>query len=146
MIVAARTATAQRKRKLYGEDESATVWISQNTQKGSQTEPLAQATPELGVLKGRWVRRDGGYTIVIKSVDPSGTIDATYSNPKPIGVSKAEASTESGALNVFLELRGQGYPGSTYTLTYDPKSDCLLGIYFHAVLQQNFGVIFQRVK
>ena len=107
---------------------------------------MPRPRPELGVLKGRWVRRDGGYTIVIKSVDPSGTIDATYSNPKPIGVSKAEVSADAGALNVFLELRDQGYLGSTYTLTYDSKCDCLLGIYFHAVLQQKFGVIFQRVK
>jgi hypothetical protein len=107
---------------------------------------LAQATPEFGVVKGRWVRPDGGYTIVIKGVDPSGRMDATYFNPNPINVSKAEVSGQGGALRVFLELRGAGYPGSTYTLTYEPRSDTLVGIYFQAVVQQKFDVIFQRAK
>jgi len=96
------------------------------------------------VLKGRWVRRDGNYTIDIRGIDPSGKIDATYFNPNPVDVVKAQASTEDGALNLFLELQGPRHPGSTYTLVYDPKSGCLLGIYFHAVTQQKFAVIFQR--
>jgi hypothetical protein len=107
---------------------------------------LAQATTEFGALKGRWVRPDGGYVIVIKSVDPSGKMDATYFNPNPINVSKAEVSREGVALRVFLELRGAGYPGSTYTLTYEPRSDSLTGVYFQAVMQQKFDVIFQRAK
>jgi hypothetical protein len=107
---------------------------------------LAQATPEFGVLKGRWVRPDGGYVIVIKSVDPSGKIDATYLNPNPINVAKAEVSREGGALRAFLELRGAGYPGSTYTLTYEPRSDSLIGVYFQAVMQRKFDVVFQRAK
>ena len=107
---------------------------------------LAQATTEFGVLKGRWVRPDGGYVIVIKSVDPSGKMDATYFNPNPINVSKAEVSRDGVALRVFLELRGAGYPGSTYTLTYEPRSDSLTGVYFQAVMQQKFDVIFQRAK
>ena len=107
---------------------------------------LAQTTPELGVLKGRWVRPDGGYAITIRSVDSSGKIDATYANPNPINVSKAEVSQEGGALRVFLELRGAGYPGSNYTLTYEPRSDRLVGVYFQAVLQQKFDVIFRRAQ
>src|SRR5262245_59611983 len=107
---------------------------------------LAQTTSEFGVLKGRWLRPDGGYVIVIKSVDPNGKMDATYFNPNPINVSKAEVSREGGALRVCLELRGPGYPGSTYTLTYEPRSDSLTGVYFQAVMQQKFDVIFQRAK
>ncbi len=107
---------------------------------------VAQATTDLGGLKGRWVRPDGGYVIVIKGVDPSGKMDAAYLNPNPINVSKAEVSRDGGALKVFLELRGAGYPGSTYTLTYDPRSDSLTGVYFQAVMQQKFDVIFQRAK
>jgi hypothetical protein len=34
----------------------------------------------------------------------------------------------------YFELRAPGYPGSTYTLTYDPQRDQLQGIYFHAAL------------
>ena len=67
---------------------------------------LAQATPEFAELIGRWVRTDGGYTIVIKSVDPNGKIDATYANPNPINISRAEASVEGSSLRIFIELRG----------------------------------------
>ncbi len=87
---------------------------------------LAQ-TPEFAELIGRWVRTDGGYTIVIKSVDPNGKIDATYANPNPINISRAEASVEGSSLRIFIELRGAGYPGSTYTLTHVPTGDRLTG-------------------
>jgi len=107
---------------------------------------LAQATPELAILIGRWVRADGGYAIVIKSIDPSGKMEATYSNPNPISVSKAEVSVEGGTLRIFIELRGVGYPGSTYTLTYVPTGDRLTGVYFQAAVQQKFEVVFQRAK
>jgi hypothetical protein len=107
---------------------------------------LAQATPEFTKLIGRWVRTDGGYGIVIKSVDPSGKLDATYANPNPINVSKAEASVEASSTRIFIELRGVGYPGSTYTLTYVPTADRLTGVYFQAVIQQKFDVVFLRAR
>jgi hypothetical protein len=107
---------------------------------------LAQATPEFATLLGRWVRPDGGYAIVIKSVDPSGKMDANYSNPNPIPVSKADVSVEGGSLRIFIELRGVGYPGSTYTLTYVPTGDRLTGVYFQAAIQQKFDVVFLRAR
>jgi hypothetical protein len=107
---------------------------------------LAQATPEFGKLIGRWVRTDGGYAIVIKSIDPIGKIDATYANPNPINVSKAEASVEGGSLRIFIELRGAGYPGSTYTLTHVPTGDSLTGEYFQAAIRQKFDVVFLRAR
>jgi hypothetical protein len=107
---------------------------------------LAQATPELAILIGRWVRTDARYTIIIKSVDPGGKMDATYSNPNPINVSKAEVSVEGGALKLFIELRDVGYPGSTYTLTYVPAGDRLTGIYYQAAIQQKFDIVFQRAR
>jgi hypothetical protein len=73
-------------------------------------------------------------------------MDATYSNPNPINVSIAEASREGGTVKLFLELRGPGYPVSTYALNYDPISGRLIGVYFQAVLQQKFNVVFQRAK
>ncbi len=45
-------------------------------------------------LIGRWVRPDGGYTLLIKAVNEDGIIDAEYFNPNPINVSKAQVSTE----------------------------------------------------
>ena len=82
----------------------------------------------------------------IRSVDPSGKIDAAYLNPKPINITKAEATRDGSTLNVFVELRAPNYPGSTCTLTYDQAHDQLRGIYFQAVQQQSFNVNFVRMK
>jgi len=98
------------------------------------------------MLKGRWLRPDGGYIIQIRAIEGSGKIDAGYFNPRPINVSKAQATKESGKIKVFVELTDVGYPGSTYTLTYDPKEDVLRGIYFQAALKQSFDVYFTRMK
>jgi uncharacterized protein (DUF2147 family) len=97
-------------------------------------------------LNGRWLRVDGGYVLEIRDVDSSGKIDAVYLNPKPINVAKADATRDGSTVKVFVELRAPNYPGSTYTLTYDPTRDQLAGIYFHAVLQQRFDVVFVRMK
>jgi hypothetical protein len=107
---------------------------------------FAQAQPDFMALKGRWVRTDGGYVIEINSVGPGGRMQAAYYNPNPINVSRAEAARSGAAVTLFIELRGPGYPGSTYTLIHDPKSDELKGIYHHAGLQKNFEVVFIRVK
>jgi uncharacterized protein (DUF2147 family) len=107
---------------------------------------LAQAAPEFSRLIGRWVRPDGGYVIDVKEIDASGKMAATYLNPKPIGVSKADVSIQGDSLKIFIELRGAGYPGSTYTLTYVPSMDHLIGVYFQAVAQQKFDVVFVRAK
>ena len=102
--------------------------------------------PGFEELKGRWRRPDGGYIIEIRNVDATGKMDAAYSNPKPINVSKAEATREGSLTKVFIELRDTGYPGSTYTLAYDPQSDQLKGVYFQAAMQQNFEVVFFRTE
>ena len=47
-------------------------------------------------------------------------------------------------LEVFVELRDVNYPGSTYTLLYDPAKDQLHGIYYQAVARQNYEVVFVR--
>ena len=97
-------------------------------------------------LNGRWLRLDGGYILEIRSVDSSGKIDAVYLNPKPINIAKAEATRDGSTVKVFVELRAPNYPGSTYTLTYDPQQDQLKGIYFQALQQQRFDVEFVRMK
>ena len=98
------------------------------------------------MLVGKWVRPDGGYVIAVRSVDPDGRADAAYFNPRPIHVSRAEASLKGKALRLFIELQAVGYPGSTYELTYDPESDALVGIYFQAAMQQRFEVVFFRTE
>ena len=89
---------------------------------------------------------NGTKQINIAIVDNDGSTDAGYFNPKSIRVAKAEASREGDATKVFLELRDVNYPGSTYSLTYDPASDQLKGIYYQAVEQQRFPVAFARMK
>ncbi len=90
------------------------------------------------------MRPDGGYTLLIKAVNDDGSIDAEYFNPNPINVSKAQVSNESDKVNILVELRDIGYPGSYYALVYDPDSDRLAGVYHHLVLKQNFDIYFVR--
>jgi hypothetical protein len=111
--------------------------------------PVAVApTPSarFGKLPGKWLRPDGGYVLEIRSVAPDGKLDASYANPRPINVSRAEATQDGGATKVFVELRDVNYPGSTYTLVYQPENDQLAGIYYQAALQQQFDVFFERTK
>jgi hypothetical protein len=111
--------------------------------------PVLAATASQGFAKltGKWLRPDGGYILEIKSVDDTtGKLEASYSNPRPINVSKAEASREGSGTKVFIELRAPNYPGSTYTLAYDPAADQLKGIYYQAALGQQFEVVFERTK
>jgi hypothetical protein len=42
-------------------------------------------------------------------------------------------------------LRDVNYPGSTYTLIYEPGSDQLQGVYYQAVEQQRYQVSFVRM-
>ena len=97
-------------------------------------------------LIGRWQRTDGGYIIDISRVADDGTLQAAYFNPRPINVSRANASVFKEHLKVEVELRDTGYPGSSYTLLYDPDKDVLLGFYYQAVQKQNCDVIFVRMK
>lgn len=112
----------------------------------NQTAKAPDAKTGFDVLKGKWRRPDGGYVVDIKGVGAGGKMDASYANPRPIHVAEAKASQDGFAIKVFIELRDVNYPGSTYTLTYDPKSDELRGIYYQAALQQRFEVFFERIR
>lgn len=95
-------------------------------------------------LKGRWRRSDAAYVIDIKGVDGSGRIEASYFNPRSIHVARAEASQQGASLRVAIELRDEGYPGSTYDLTYDESSGVLRGKYYQAAIKETFDVVFVR--
>ena len=116
------------------------------TPKDKPAAAITQSQSDFSVLQGRWVRPDGGYTITIRSVDAGGKLDAAYANPNPLPFAKAEASRDGKTLKVFLELRAGGYNGSTYTLTYDPASDRLRGVYYQAVAGQKYDVYFVRAR
>ncbi len=108
--------------------------------------PAAAPTPPPERLVGRWLRSDADYTIEIAGVGADGKLDARYLNPGPIHVARAESGRVGGAFRVFLELQDRGYPGSYYTLTYDPGSDSLNGVYHHLGVNQQFEVAFSRVS
>ncbi len=110
----------------------------------SSSPTSAGAKTDVGVLTGAWVRPDGGYLIVIRSVDAGGRLDAMYFNPKPLPFAKARALPEGAKLRVFFEIQAGGYSGSTYELTYDPASDRLKGTYYQAVARQKYQVEFAR--
>ena len=105
-----------------------------------------RAAAGVQALRGRWLRPDGGYILDIRAIDVSGKIEAVYLNPRPIHVAKAEATGDGATLQVRVELRAPGYPGSTYTLRYEPTRDQLAGVYFQAALQQSFDVVFVRMQ
>ncbi|MBL0142352.1 MAG: hypothetical protein IPP91_09745 [Betaproteobacteria bacterium] len=97
-------------------------------------------------LEGRWRRSDGGYVLELREIGKDGRASATYFNPRPIKVFRAEASRTNGRMAVFVELRDVNYPGSTYRLQYDAATDRLQGTYFQAVEKQTFAVEFSRVR
>jgi hypothetical protein len=110
-------------------------------------ETIASASEaQVSKLAGRWVRTDGGYVLELKDPAADGKLKAAYFNPRPINVSKAEWHAKDGHLSAFVELRDTNYLGSTYTLAYNPSTDSLVGIYFHAKLKQQFEVEFKRAK
>ncbi len=101
-------------------------------------------TADYEPLIGQWVRPDGGYVLDIKSISTDGKIAMAYLNPRPINVSKAQANTKAGKIELFIELRDKGYPGSYYTLTFKSERNLLVGVYHHLGLNRNFDVYFVR--
>jgi hypothetical protein len=99
---------------------------------------------ELLNLVDRWVRPDGGYILELREFGNDGSLAAAYYNPKPINVARAAWRPAKEGIDVFVELRDVNYPGSTYTLHYDPKTDRMQGIYFQAVQRQSYEVTFIR--
>jgi hypothetical protein len=72
-------------------------------------------------------------------------MQAAYFNPRAIHVSRAQASRDGGTLRVFVELRDANYPGATYTLTYAPQPEQLVGLYHQPLVGRTFEVCFQRL-
>jgi len=95
-------------------------------------------------LVGRWVRPDGGYTLMVSRGEPEGRLRASYFNPNPIRVSAVRASVDGDAVKLFVELNDEGYPGCTYNLTYDKAKDQLVGVYFQAAMQESYKISFER--
>lgn len=110
----------------------------------SAARPPAPAPPEFAALVGNWLRLDGGYELSVSGVAADGTASVAYFNPKPIRVARAEARREGERVRLFVKFDDVNYPGSTYTLAYDPANDSLQGDYFQAVQGAHYDVAFVR--
>jgi hypothetical protein len=108
--------------------------------------PAMAADPDPAKVVGRWMRTDGGYVLQLSNPTFDGRLTAAYFNPRPINVSRSGWKLEEGYLLVLVELRDEGYPGSAYTLAYQPDTDRLVGLYYQAAAQQKFDVVFERIK
>ena len=108
--------------------------------------PAGETRGDPAQVVGRWQRTDGGYILQLSNPTFDGRLTAAYLNPRPINVSRSGWIHEDGNLLVLVELRDQGYPGSTYTLAYQQDTDRLVGVYFQAATQQRFEVVFQRIE
>lgn len=106
--------------------------------------PTTPAASAYSALTGKWARSDGDYMIAITSVAEDGAMNASYFNPDPIHVGKAQASRADGGIKVVIVLQDANYPGSTYTLAYDVKTDRLVGTYYQAVAKETYEVFFVR--
>jgi hypothetical protein len=93
---------------------------------------------------GKWMRSDGGYVLEIRGADLSGVVDAAYFNPKSIHVSRAIWMQGPAGFQVVVELNDVGYPGATYVLSHDSKTDRLVGQYNQPAMQQSFEIEFMR--
>ena len=125
--------------------QTAAAVVSPSPQSQTEATSSTQSQPSYRDLVGAWVRPDGGYILEIKSADDvSGKLEAGYFNPQPIHVGKAEATQDGRMVKIMVRLQDVNYPGSTYTLTYDPATDRLIGNYFQAIERVNFAVIFER--
>ena len=120
--------------------------ICQTKQPAKAANKPAATSSSFAKLKGNWLRTDAAYVLSIKSVAADGSLDVAYLNPNPIHVAEARASRDDKALKVFVKLQDVNYPGSTYTLVYEPKTDVLQGIYRHAGLNRDFDVVFAKAK
>ena len=111
-----------------------------------ETDRIVSADSVQALIKGRWLRTDGDYTIEIFSVSDRGKMDAGYFNPGPIHVGSSGWKEADGNIYVEIELRDVKYPGSKYNMVYDIKRDRLAGNYFQAVQGINYDVEFVRKK
>jgi len=106
----------------------------------------SEEKPDFKVIVGEWVRPDGGYIVRIRDVNPDGSVDAGYFNPRKINIAEANVSFWKGLVKLFIKLQDKGYPGSTYTLYYYQEKDVLAGFYYQAAIGQTYEVVFLRKK
>ena len=102
------------------------------------------ADHEFGILKGEWIRPDGGYVLKINEINEDGFVGAQYLNPKSIRIQDARISLWNEYLKLVVQFNDTGYEGSNYKLFYHEGKDALVGFYYQAQMDQTFKVVFVR--
>ena len=122
------------------------VWLLSDSVLAAQEqgELGSRGFSEAKQLEGRWVREDGGYSLVLADIKSDGSLKAFYFNPRQINVHEANWKFEDERLHFYVELRDVNYPGSNYTLMYRAAKDVLWGSYYQAVQKQTMDVFFVR--
>jgi hypothetical protein len=120
--------------------------MSADTTNADTVMPPQPVAADSAKLVGSWTRTDAPYEIRIMEISNGGNMVAGYFNPKSINVGRANWANVNGALNVYIELRDENYPGSNYVLQYLPDQDALAGKYFQAVEGVTYDVGFTRKK
>ena len=95
-------------------------------------------------VTGEWLRTDGNYVLNIQRFNPDSTLNAIYLNPRPINIAETRWKVQDNYIYFYVKFDDQGYPGSYYSLGYLPEEDKLYGLYYQAVMGQEFEVIFER--
>lgn len=118
------------------------VGIALLVQSCATTATIQGNLSDLKPVIGEWVRPPGGYRLLIKEAD--GKIKINYINPEQgnINVSQSNVRIEDRNIRIEVTLSDVGYPGSHYELTYDEKTDTLVGKYIHP--QRTSNVTFVR--
>jgi hypothetical protein len=98
----------------------------------------------LNDLVGTWIRPDGGYKLVVKSIAADGKAEVQYFNPNPIHVAEASTALKDGAATLFVKFEDVNYTGSTYNLTLGADKNRLEGKYFQATQKQTYDIFFER--
>ena len=85
--------------------------------------------PQPEDFEGEWIRGDGTYRLEIDLTDDG--VEARYFNPDPVNVGSAEFPEDSRPAEpeLVVVLRDEGYPGSTYRLSYFSERMVLVGTY-----------------
>ncbi|TSA34027.1 MAG: hypothetical protein D4R65_06935 [Verrucomicrobiaceae bacterium] len=99
----------------------------------------------LNDLVGTWIRPDGGYKLVVKSIGTDGKAEVQYFNPNPIHVAEANATLKDGTVALFVKFEDVNYTGSTYNLTLGADKNRLEGKYFQATQKQTYDIFFERL-
>lgn len=144
VLVLVALAMLPRTKRSFEDDKRPVETAAADVRESTETAKTKKPPIDPQKLAGRWLRPDGGYILEIRKVADDGTLDAGYFNPRPIKVSRAEWQQAAGKLQLFVELRDVGYPGSTYSLECSEAGDKLAGIYFQAAQGTDFPVEFVR--